>query len=230
MTTTWFNFKTLGLFFILLGPGVSKRNSWDVKEKSPGKHIVRVSSRSLLCLSQPSAPFLRTCGSKFSEHSHFRCWFKRSPSPTPQKSVSLGQGPRICLWQASPGDSNSGELDCSLRNTPLKISSSSSAHMNDTDLKHPAFCYKYESSGRWSPQARNPFSPLALSRPATREIISLRDVIDIESCSDLVITSVFNKTKQNKAQQYIHLTQRFPTHFIFADHWFVAFEDQHLSV
>lgn len=163
------------------------------KEKSPGKRIRRANLKSLLCLSQPSAPFLGTCGSKFSEHSHFRCWFKRSPSPTPQKSVSLGQGPRICLWQASPGDSNTGELDC--WETPRK-DQLFLLRAHDTDLKRPAFHYKHEASRRWSPQARNPFSPHALSRPATREI-SLQDVIDTESRSDLVITSGYLTKKLN---------------------------------
>lgn len=50
-----------------------------------------------------------------------------------------------------------------------------------------------------------------LSWPVTKEI-SIQDMINTANSADLVMTSVLKKKK--KAQQYVHFTQRVPTHFI----------------
>ena len=123
-------------------------------------------------------------------------------------------GPTVWLGQASPGDSDAGVMwTRSLRNTPLKPSSSSSITWTS---KYPAFSlYKHESSRRWFPQVHHSIGSLPLSRPATKETISIQDMVNIESSSDLAVTPVFKERKKEKKSSTVCFSYSGFQHILF---------------
>lgn len=139
-------------------------------------------------------------------------------------SAHLRRGWRMCLWQAAPADAKGGDLECSLGNPALETCSSSSGshklprppctqHFLNTNLHEDGFLGCIICLA--------PF--LSADLPPRKSAFKTRSTL---KRIQFIITS--ERKKKKKAQQSVHLTQRFPTHFIFVDHWSLAFEDQHL--
>lgn len=130
----------------------------------------------------------------------------------------------MCLGQAASADAKGGDLECSLGNPALETCSSSSGSL---ELSRPPCTQHFLNTNLHEDGFLGciiclaPF--LSAGLPPRKSAFKTRSTL---KRIQLVITS--ERKKKKKAQQSVHLTQRFPTHFIFVDHWSLAFEDQHL--